>query len=128
MQQISVFLENRPGIVADICGALTERKVNISAMTILDTIDIGTLRMVVDDVEKAKEVLTEVGAAYVEVPVVGVRIPNRPGAFARIASQLSTAGVNLEYVYASALQDMDASLAIFRVADMRAALELEFED
>ncbi len=123
--QISVFLENRAGIVADLCSALTEKKINIIGMTVLDTIDIGTLRLVVDDVKGAKNVLKEVGAAYVEVPVVTVRIPNSPGAFARIARKFSDAGINIEYMYATALSGMEASLGVFRVSDAQAALDIE---
>lgn len=127
-EQISAFLKNRPGIVADLCTALNERHINIRALTVLETVDVGTLRMVTDNTELAKQVLSETGAAYVVVPVLSIVIPNRPGAFARIASGFARHGINIEYVYATALGGDGDTLAIFRVSDIERAIEIEFED
>lgn len=125
--QISAFLENRPGVIARLCAAFTERHVNIKAMTVLDTKDIGTLRMVVDDLDEAEKALREAEAAYVLVPVVTVPIPNKPGAFARVASIFAEAGINIEYVYCTAMGGQDGSMAVFRVNDHEKAQELDFE-
>lgn len=126
-EQISAFLANKPGVLADLCSALTEHHINIRAMSVLDTVDIGTFRMLVDNVTIAKEVLRDAGAACVVTPVVTVSIPNKPGAFARIARTMSQNGINIEYVYATAQIGSDQSLGVFRVSDTTAALELEFE-
>lgn len=126
-EQISAFLENRPGVVANMCAAMTERKVNIKAMTVLDTKDVGTLRMVVDDLKGACEALAEAGAAYVLVPVVVVPIPNRPGAFAMVARTFADADINIEYVYVTAVTGQAPSLAIFRVSDTEKALQIDFD-
>ncbi|MEK6799967.1 MAG: ACT domain-containing protein [Planctomycetota bacterium] len=125
--QISAFLANRAGVVAHLSEALAERGVNIRAMTVLDTVDIGTMRMLVDNVEVAKEALDVAGAAYVEVPVVTIPIPNTLGAFARISRAIADAGINIEYVYASSVPGADYTLGVFRVSDHRAALALEFD-
>ena len=125
--QISAFLENTPGVVARLCNELAEKGINIRAMTVLDTVDIGTMRMVVDDIEKAKTTLTEAGAAYVEVPVLSVVLPNEPGAFARVARKLSANNINIEYFYTTAANGSDQTLAIFRVSDAEAAQALEFD-
>ena len=106
VEQISIFLENRPGVVADLCAHLTERDISIRAIAVLDTIDIGTVRMVVDDPEKAKEALAVAGAAYVTVKCLAVEVPDRPGGFANVANKLSPAGINIEYNYA--LPDCEA--------------------
>jgi hypothetical protein len=127
-EQISAFLANKPGIVADLCAALNEHRVNIQAMTVLDTVDIGTMRMVVDDVEAAKRALREAGAAFVVVPVVAISIPNKPGAFARIARTMASHGINIEYFYVTAHAGTPVSLAIFRVSDYQGALEVEFPE
>ncbi|MFQ5414260.1 MAG: hypothetical protein ACE5E6_07350 [Phycisphaerae bacterium] len=127
-EQISAFLENRPGCVADLCAALIERKINIKAMCVLETHDIGTLRMVVDNVELAKEVFSAAGAAYIVVPVVSIVIPNKPGAFTRIARTMAKANINIEYVYATAAPGTAQSVGVFRVSDQKAALELDFEE
>ncbi len=124
--QISAFLANKPGVVADLCSALTEHHINIRAITVLETIDIGTLRLIVDDVEAAKEALREAGAAFVVVPVITIPIANKPGEFARIARTIANAGINIEYVYATAVPDSDRSLGIFRVSDCARALALHF--
>lgn len=96
-------------------------------MTVLDTVDVGTVRMLVDDVEVAKEALDHAGAAYVEVPVISVPISSRPDSFASIARTLHDADINIEYIYATAVPGMDVSLGVFRVSDHAAALALDFE-
>ncbi len=126
--QISVFLSNRPGVVADFCKALTDAQVSIRAMTVLDTVDIGTMRIVVDDVERAAEALKGSAVAYVLVPVVSLQIANKPGAFAALARTMANAGVNIEYCYATVLPQVDRSLGIFRVSDVDTALKLDFLD
>jgi hypothetical protein len=125
--QISVFLGNRPGVVADIFSTFTKADISIQAMTVLDTVDVGTMRMLVSDVEKAKAELQRSGAAYVEVPVVTVEIDNQPGAFASIARAMANSGVNIEYVYATALPGSQRTLAVFRVSDVDTALKLKFD-
>jgi hypothetical protein len=125
--QISAFLANKPGVVAHLCDALSERGVNIRAMTVLDTKDIGTMRMIVDKVEVAKEALDLAGAAYVEVPVITIHIPNGLGGFACIARRLAEAEINIEYVYATTVPGSDVSLGVFRVSDHEAALDIDFE-
>ena len=127
VEQISIFLENRAGVVADLCAHLTEREISIRAMAVLDTIDIGTVRMVVDDPEKAKEALAAAGAAYVTVKCLSVEVPDRPGGFAGVARKLSLAGVNIEYIYASTVPGAEKAVGIFRVSDLERALTLSYD-
>ena len=126
--QLSVFLGNHPGVVADVCTALTDAHISIRAMTVLDTVDVGTMRMIVDDIELAKQSLKGSGAAYVEVPVLMLEVVNRPGSFAVIAKTMANAGVNIEYVYATAGGGAATALAIFRVSDIDTALKLDYPD
>lgn len=125
--QVSVFLKNEPGVVANLSAALTERGVNIRALTVLETIDIGTMRMVVDDFAAARTALDEYGAAYIDVPVISMHIPNVKGAFSQIARQLAAAHINIEYCYVTCLTGSDESLVIFRVSDHDGALEIDFD-
>jgi hypothetical protein len=127
-KQISAFLANKPGVVADLCDELGNHDVNIRAITVLDTVDVGTVRFVVDNVERAQTALRTKGAAFVVVPVVALRIANKPGAFAMVARKMALAGINIEYFYATASPDTEASLAVFRVSDHRRALELDYPD
>lgn len=126
--QISAFLGNRPGVIAELCTALAEARVSIGALTVLDTVDVGTLRMVVDNVERATDALKACSAAHVMVPVLSLQLPNRSGAFGEVARIMSDAGVNIEYVYATALPGTDKTLGIFRVNDLHTALMLEYPD
>ena len=126
--QISVFLSNRPGVVADLCSALAKADVNIQALTVLDTVDIGTMRMVVSDPEKAKRALTDTAVAYVLVPVISLVLPSRTGSFGEVARIMANAGVNIEYVYSSMLPNSDRTLAIFRVSDVDTALKLDYPE
>ena len=84
--QLSVFVENKPGHLAAALGTLAEGEVNVLSFTIADTADYGILRLVVDQTERAKELLSAAGYAVVEHPVVCALMPDRPGALARIAS------------------------------------------
>lgn len=125
--QLSVFLGNTPGVVADLCTALTNADISIRAMTVLDTVDVGTMRMIVDDVDRAKRALKGSSAAYVEVPVITIGIDNQPGAFAKIARRMADAGVNIEYVYATVAPGADLTLGVFRVSDIDTALKIDFD-
>ena len=129
LEQISVFLENRAGVVAELCNALTEQQINIQALTVLDSFDVSTMRIIVDRPEPAKEALRTAGAAYVPVIVLGVAIPNVPGSLGQVARKIAEAGVNIEYMYASTLRDADRVYVIIRVADAHVdtVLGLDFD-
>jgi len=126
--QISIFLQNRPGHVADLCGKLSDAGLSILAMTVIDTVDVGTTRLVVDDVGLARATLDGASVAYMLVPVISMELANRRGAFAAVARTLANAGVNVEYVYVTALPNTDRALAIFRVDDTETALQLSYPD
>lgn len=128
-EQISVFLKNKKGILANLCAQLAERNVNIHAMTVVESYDIGTARLIVDNVGISEECLTEAGAAWIVVKVLAINIINRPGAIARIARTFGDAGVNIEYMYVTAMPGMEHTVGIFRVADevIEKALALEFD-
>ena len=124
-----MFLENRAGVIAEVCNALTDQRINIEALTVLDTFDIATMRMVVDEPDLAKEALRTAGAAYVSVPVLGVRLPNVPGSLGTVGNQIAQAGVNIEYIYASSIPGGENVYAILRVADadIDKVLDIDFE-
>lgn len=97
--QLSVFVENKPGHLADTLACLAVGQVNVLSFTIADTEDYGVLRLVVDQVEKAKEILSAGGYAVVEHQVVGALLPNRPGTLAKVARLVSDSGLDIEYIY-----------------------------
>lgn len=100
--QLSVFVENRPGHLADTLATLAQGQVNVLSFTIADTTDYGILRIVVDQVERAKELLDAAGYAVVEHPVVCALLPNRPGVLASVVRLVSDSGLDIEYIYLGA--------------------------
>ena len=127
VEQITVFLENRPGILADLCAHLSERGVDIKAISTIDNRDTGTVRLVVEQPGSAKEVLSEAGVAHSSTDCLAIEMPNNPGGFARIARGLSRAGININYIYASGLPGSGSALGIFGVSDLERALSLDWE-
>jgi hypothetical protein len=97
--QLSVFVENKPGHLADTLSTIARGGVNVLSFTVADTADYGILRIIVDDVARAKQVLAADGYAVVEHPVVGALLPNLPGTLAAVARLVSDSGLDIEYIY-----------------------------
>src|SRR5881628_3474802 len=97
--QLALFLDNRPGMLARVCDALSDARINIYAITTSDTVDHSVIRMVVSDTRKALLLCEEHGTLVVESEVVMVEGSNKPGSLARIAHKLADAGINIEYCY-----------------------------
>jgi len=114
VEQISVFLENKPGALAEVTRILGETGVNIRALSLADTKDFGILRLIVNDIEKAKEVLGQKGFTVRKTEVVAVEVPDRPGGLAEIMKVLAEAKINVEYLYAFVQQSGENAIIIFR--------------
>ena len=114
VEQISVFLENKAGALAEVTRILGESGVNIRALSLADTKDFGILRLIVNDNEKAKEVLGPRGFTVRKTEVVAVEVPDRPGGLAEILKVLSEANINVEYLYAFVQQSGENAIIIFR--------------
>src|SRR6266581_5489302 len=97
VEQISVFIENKSGRLAEIARLLGEAGINIRALSLADTTDFGILRLIVNDAEKAKAVLKERGFTVSKTEVVAVEIPDRPGGLADLLQVLDEGGINVEY-------------------------------
>jgi hypothetical protein len=97
--QLSVFVENKPGHLAETLATLAAAGVNIHSFTIAETIDYGILRLVVDKVDDAKQALEQAGYAVVEHPVVRTVLPDQPGSLAAVVRLVSETGLDIEYVY-----------------------------
>src|SRR6266550_1177967 len=104
-KQLAIFLENRPGMLARVCDALAEAKINIFAITTSDTVDHSVVRMVVSDPRKALLLFEEHGTLVVEAEVLMIEGDNRPGSLARIAHRLADAAINIEYCYCATPPD-----------------------
>lgn len=94
-----MFVENKPGHLADALATLAAAQVNIFSFTIADTNDYGVLRLVVDKVDKAKEALGLAGYMVVEHPVVRTLLRDEPGALASVVRLVHESGLDIEYIY-----------------------------
>jgi hypothetical protein len=127
-QQLSIFLENKPGALADVCDALAADNVNILALTVSDTVDHAVVRMVVDDPQKAAYILGEAGVLVVENEVLVMEVPNRPGSLAAIASSMAEADLNIEYAYCTAGDSQADGVLVLRTRRPQAALNVLNEE
>ena len=100
--QLSVFVENKPGHLADTLATIAQGSVNVLSFTIADTEDYGILRIVVDNVDTAKELLARGGYTVAEHAVVRALIPNAPGSLASVSRLVSDSGLDIEYIYLGA--------------------------
>ena len=122
INQISVFLENKPGALYGMTGVLAQHGVDMRAFSLAETSDFGIARIIVDNVYAAANVLKEAGYVYSLSPVLGVAIPDTPGGLNKILQVLTDAKVNVEYMYAFlGGKDTEHAYMIFRVADNAAA-------
>lgn len=122
--QISVFLENKAGQLADITGILSDNQVNMRAINIAETADYGVLRLIVDDASKASSILLEQGFILTMTPVVGVAVPDTPGGLSKVLGVISSAEIDVEYMYSVFGQRDGQACMIFRVADSDALTKL----
>jgi hypothetical protein len=123
VEQISIFIENKSGRLAEITRFLGEAGINIRALSLADTSDFGILRLIVNDVEKAKSVLKESGFTVNKTEVVAVEVPDRPGGLSHILQSLDTDQINVEYMYAFVERCGGNAVIIFRFDDTDKAIE-----
>ena len=121
--QLSVFMENKPGRLANICSTLAQTGVNIFSMSIHDTVDHSIIRLIVDNPTKALILLEEEGLYIVTQKVVIVFIDNRPGCLAGIARKLASADQNIEYAYCTATPNQDSGALVLKIEDAERTLE-----
>ena len=100
VKQISVFLENKPGQLRAFTEVLAKRGIDMRALSLADTRDFGIARLIVDDWNKADQVLREEGYVFSTTPVLAVAIPDEPGGLNRVLAFLGDNGVIVEYTYA----------------------------
>ena len=124
IQQISVFVENRPGTLAEILGVVKEHDINLRALSVADTSDFGILRMIVNDPEKVAKIFHDAGYAVKSTPVLTIAILDKPGGLLEEVAKLSSAGINIEYVYAFAATSATEARVVFKVDDLEKAVRI----
>jgi hypothetical protein len=123
VEQISVFIENKSGRLAEVTKALGEADINIRALSLADTSDFGILRLIVDNCEKAREELKSRGFTVSKTEVVAVEVPDRPGGLSQILQVLDANSINVEYMYAFVERCGGNAVIIFRFDDLERAIE-----
>ncbi|MBO4509138.1 MAG: ACT domain-containing protein [Spirochaetaceae bacterium] len=124
IKQISIFLENTAGRIADVTKVLKDNGVNLRAIMIADTADFGILRIITDDSQKALEVLTNARYTTRTTDVLGVLIKDEVGALYNVMSLFQTNGINIEYLYASLEKTDNTAVVIFKVEDVEKGLKV----
>lgn len=124
VKQISVFVENKTGQLAEFMGILAQNQIDMRAMSIAETRDFGILRIIVDDPEKTAAVLKEAGCVFSIREVLAVSIPDEPGSLARILNILGENGISLAYSYAFITRKASLAYVIIRTADDKKAEEI----
>ena len=124
VHQISVFLENRAGQLAEITGVLAENAIDLRAISIAETSDYGVLRMIVDDAEKATGILLSNGYILSMTPVVAVAVPDAPGGLAPVLALLAEGNIDIEYMYSLFTHQENKAYMVFRISDEEKFLAL----
>ena len=122
VEQISVFLENKSGRLAEVTEVLAGAGINLRALSLADTADFGILRLIVKDTLKARSVLKENGFTVGMTEVLAVEVPDRPGGMAGILSVLGQKDINVEYMYAFVQKSGEHAVIIFRFDDLDGAI------
>jgi hypothetical protein len=123
-QEVTAYLENKPGRLAKICSALAQQKVDISALSIMETEGPSVLRLVTSDLEATKSVLTSLGTEYRISEVLALQMENKTGALARVLERLAEEHINVEYAYVSASSEPGKSLGIFHTSNPKRAVQI----
>jgi hypothetical protein len=123
VKQISIFLENAKGRLAEVTRTLAREKVNIRALSLADTADFGVLRIIVQDPERCLSVLKAAGFVAQETRVIAVEVPDKPGGLARILETLDGGGINVEYMYAYVEKSRDNAVVLCKIDEEKKALE-----
>ncbi|MBN1613281.1 MAG: ACT domain-containing protein [Deltaproteobacteria bacterium] len=117
VEQISVFLENKPGSLEHVTRVLKDANINIRTLSLADTSDFGILRLIVNDVDSANRVLKESGFSVSRTTVVAVEVPDRPGGLHGILEVILANQINIEYLYAFVEKSGQNAVIIFRFDD-----------
>ena len=114
LEQLSIFLENRSGRLAEITGVLAQAGTNIRALSLADTADFGILRLIVTQTARAVQVLRHAGFTVATNEMVALAVPDRPGGLWEILKVLEGAGINVEYMYAFVHKAAENAVVLFR--------------
>ncbi len=116
-KQLTVAWQNKPGELANVCRVLADVGVNIEALATAEAGEYGAVRIVVDNVEAAREVFRDAGVAHTTIDVLIIEFPNQPGSLSEVAGRLSEERINIEYFYSAVAPGVDRAYGVFKVSD-----------
>lgn len=119
--QFSIFLPNKPGVLSQIFRELARSKLNVTSIAMMDSMEHGVLRLITDDPGGTRPALKQLNVSVSEAEVLGVTLPNRPGAAADLCEKLAHAHINIGYMYCTGPTKGGKTLVILRVPDIRKA-------
>lgn len=122
--QFSVFLINKPGVLAQVSRQIAQARINILAMTMTDSSEHGVLRLVVEEADRLRAALTALNLPTTETDVLLIDMPNRPGSLADVCNRLADGHINISYAYCTTGAGGGRTKGIFKVADTRKAMKL----
>ncbi|VGO18440.1 ACT domain-containing protein [Pontiella sulfatireligans] len=122
LKQLSVFLENKPGRLRELCALLAENQINIITLSLADTEQFGILRLIVKDYDKAKTLLESNGFVAKLTEVIAVELDDQPGGLSEILSIEEASGISVEYMYAFVIKSGEKAVLLFRFDDMDKAV------
>ncbi|MBN2560071.1 MAG: ACT domain-containing protein [Phycisphaerae bacterium] len=122
--QFSVFLVNKPGVLSRVCDELAAKKINIIALTLMDSIEHGVFRLVAKNAETARNVLKSLNVPMTETEVLTVEMPNRPGAMADLCAKLNSRHVSIRYAYLTSGATGGHTTGIFKVDNIKKAMKV----
>jgi hypothetical protein len=122
--QFSVFMVNKPGVLAQVLGEFARAKINIIAMTVMDSVEHGVMRIVFATPGQAREVLSKLSMPYNETEVLCVNLTNKSGALATVAERLAKNHINIAYAYCTAGAKGGRTTGVLKVADVTKAMRV----
>ncbi|SHE40923.1 ACT domain protein [Caldanaerobius fijiensis DSM 17918] len=124
VKQVSVFLENKPGRLADITRLLGDNGIDISALSLADTTNFGILRIIVNDPDRAVRIIKENGFTVKTTEVLAVEVEDRPGGLAKVLKILEEQNVSIEYAYSFVKRNEDKAYVLLKVEQPQKVVEL----
>lgn len=124
VEQISIFIENKSGRLAEVTRILGEAQINIRALSLADTSDFGILRLIVEDTDQALQVLKQHHFTVNKTEVIGVEVPDQPGGLCSILEILDRNEINVEYMYAFVERSGSNAVIIFRFDNIDEAIKV----
>ena len=122
--QFSIFMVNKPGMLARVLGEFAQAKINIIALTMMDSMEHGVMRVVFAAPEKAKKVLAKLNMPFNETEVLCIRLTNQSGALASIVEKLAKSHINISYAYCTAGARGGRTTGILKVANVQKAMKI----